>query len=239
MRKTLTNALRFTTAVGALAGATALATAPATASPAPKVKVAAPASSQPRPGTFMLHYRRVPLSSIPAASRAAIAGAQPKAAAQPNASVYVAEIVNQQYGMCVDANNYGPTAGQDGDTVQLWGCFNDSIRHANQWWLPAQTTSGYTELVNLQYGKCLDADDSQGFVDGAKVQLWSCFHDSVNHPNQWWNYGPPSNYTVLPLLWGGGAKVLDANNYGPSAGQNGDKIQIWQYLGGSNQIWLQ
>ncbi|MGW0206369.1 RICIN domain-containing protein [Streptomyces sp. NPDC003233] len=76
-------------------------------------------------------------------------------------------------------------------------------------------------------------------ASNAKVQLWGCFNDSTNHPNQWWQYGPTGEYSTLPSLWGGGAKVLDVNNAGSSAGWDWDKIQIWRYLGGSNQFWHQ
>lgn len=186
-------------------------------------------------GGLSLRYRAVPTSSLPAAARGAVRGVVPNSAA----NIYVAEIISYQYGKCVDANNYGPTAGRDGDVVQLWSCFHDYVGHPNQWWIPVQTTRGWTELVSLQYGKCLDADNSRGFVDGARVQLWTCFHDSANHANQWWNYGPPSQATSLPSLWGGGSKVLDVNNAGPTAGQNGDKIQLWGWWGGANQRWYQ
>jgi hypothetical protein len=153
----------------------------------------------------------------------------------------VVEMANGQYqSKCLDANNAGSTAGKNGDKVQLWGCFDDPNGHANQWWVPVQTTLGYTELINFQYqSKCLDADNSQGFVNGAKVQLWDCFNDVTNHPNQWWNFGPDGAFSSLPNRWGNGAKVLDANNAGSTAGQNGDKVQIWAFLGGSNQSWFQ
>lgn len=239
MRKTLVLAAGLITAVGSLLGPGALSAAAATTVPHPSSGLAAPAG-QSRPGTLTTHYRTVPLSSIPTAARAAVASTRRGPAARPNSSITIVELINVQYGMCVDANNYGPGAGLDGDSVQLYGCFYDPDNHANQWWIPVDTTQGYTELVSLQYGsKCLDADNSRGFIDGAKLQLWDCFDDSVNHANQWWNYGPPNAVGPLQLLWGGGTKVLDANNYGPTAGQNGDKIQLWRYLATDNQRWYQ
>ena len=234
MRKMFLLALGCVTAIGSLLGPAALGATAASA----MSKAAAPASGHSRPGAIALHYRTVPLSSIPAAARAALAAIRPHATVRPNDSVTIVEFVNVQYDMCLDANNFGATAGGDGDTVQLYGCFGDAVGHQNQWWIPAQSTNGYTELVNLQYPKCLDADDSRGLVDGAKVQLWNCFNDSVGHSNQWWNFSLNSTGT-LSVLWGGGVKVLDANDFGPSAGQNGDKIQIWRYLGGDNQFWYE
>jgi hypothetical protein len=179
----------------------------------------------------------VPTSSLPVALRAEMATARGNLAA----TTLVVEMANGQYpAKCLDANSAGTTAGQNGDKVQLWGCFDDPGSHANQWWVPVQTASGYTELANFQYpSKCLDADNSHGFVDGAKVQLWGCFNDESSHPNQWWNFGPDGFFSVLPNRWGSGAKVLDANNAGTTAGQNGDKVQLWRSLGGANQSWFQ
>lgn len=236
MRRTVKLAVATIAAMSAMVGIVALTGGSASAATTPTTKVTAPASAQRNVPALSLRLIRVPLSAVPARTRAALPAHS--AAVTPNA-VYVAELVSDQYGKCVDANNAGSTAGQNGDKVQLWGCFNDIANHPNQWWLPAQTTSGYTELVNWQFGLCLDADNSHGFVNGAKVQLWGCFNDSTNHPNQWWNYGPAGGVSTLPSLWGGGAKVLDVNDAGSTAGQNGDKIQVWQFLGGANQFWAQ
>ena len=106
--------------------------------------------------------------------------------------------------------------------------------------IPA-ATNYIAELVNLDYGKCVDANNAGSTAghNGDKVQLWGCFDNSSTHPNQWWDYGPTGFYSQLTNLWGGATKVLDANNAGSSGGTNGDKIQIWAYLGGSNQFWLQ
>jgi hypothetical protein len=236
MRKNLRLALAAIAATGAVAGLCALGAGPALAAPRPAAS--APVSKVVHPGAGQLAFRieKVKTSSMPARARAAMKAAGLKV---PAATNYIAELVNLQYGKCVDANDAGSTAGTNGDKVQLWGCFNNSSSHANQWWWPYYTTSGWTELINWQYGLCLDANSSGGFVNGAKVQLWGCFNNSSTHPNQWWNYGPTGFYSQLTNLWGGATKVLDANNAGSSGGTNGDKIQIWAYLGGSNQFWLQ
>jgi hypothetical protein len=206
---------------------------------------AAQASGRPEPkatsvagplGNLVLREKQVPVSQMPAAVKAAAEAGH--LTVRPNTSTSVVELVSQAYGKCVDANTGGATAGQNGDVVQLWDCYNDSTNNPNQWWWAAQTDHGWTELINWQYGLCLDADNGQGFVNGAKVQLWQCYFNSITNPNQWWDFGPHGQYTGLPIMWGTG-KVLDVNDVGPSAGQNGDKIQIWDFLSGSNQYWLQ
>jgi hypothetical protein len=189
------------------------------------------------PGGLTLHPMEVPLTSLPAATQKAMR-AQGKVTAQDTIVGY--QIVNDKYNKCLDANGSGPTAGQNRDKVQLWDCIANPSK-LNQGWVPWQRTNGYTELVNLEYtdpAMCLDVDTSGGFVNGAKVQLWHCFGDDTNHQNQWWNYALGSN-TPIPVRWNGGTKVLDANVSGPTAGQNGDQVQVWDYLDVDQQFWYQ
>lgn len=60
--------------------------------------------------------------------------------APANASTPVVKftVINNADGICLDANDAGPTAGQPGDKVQLWTCSGSS----NQSWL------GYFTYVN-------------------------------------------------------------------------------------------
>ena len=75
--------------------------------------------------------------------------------------------------------------------------------------------------------------------NGDVVQLWGCFNNHTADPNQWWDFGPDGSYSSLPVLWGGGGKVLDVNDADPPPAKNGDKIQVWNYLGGANtSSWL-
>jgi hypothetical protein len=189
---------------------------------------AAPSAAAPRAAGA--HTMTLAAAAVPAKARAALA----KAGIRP-ADILITEILNGQSGRCLDA----PTQalGVNGNKIQLWDCFNDPNGHANQWWIPVFTTSGYTEIVNLASGLCLDADNSRGFVNGARVQEWDCFDDSAGHPNQWWNYGPVGFTTILPNLWGNGGKLLDAATQ--SINRNGTLIQIWQSTGAANQRWLQ
>jgi|GEM_PF-3915423 len=216
----------------ALAGVAAAAVLAVGTSMVPTTAVASPTPAA--AGGLTPRAVPIPVSSLSTTAQAAL-----RAQGRVTASdvIWGYRLVNTAYGKCLDANASGSTAGQNGDKVQLWDCNGAD----NQYWVPWQTTSGYTELVNLKWtdpAMCLDVDTSQGFVNGAKVQLWHCYGDDVSHQNQWWNYLAGSK-TALPSLWRGGSKVLDANGSGPSAGQNGDKVQIWDSLGGDNQIWPQ
>jgi hypothetical protein len=215
---------RTKTAAAILAAAGSVFVGAAAASAAPLA--AAPAA----PRSTAAHTMTLSAEAVPAKTRATLA----KAGVRP-AGFLVTEIRNEQSGRCLDA----PTQqlGIDGNKIQLWDCFNDIKAHGNQWWIPVFTTSGYTEIVNVASGLCLDADNSRGFVNGAIVQEWACFDDSTGHPNQWWNYGPIGFSTILPNLWGSGAKLLDAATQ--SIDRNGTLVQIWQSLGAANQRWLQ
>jgi hypothetical protein len=243
MRGKRTIAALATAMLGMLIGIGLLA-APATAAAAAKPTAATRPLTQPAwvVNTPSPHRVAVKGSQLPASVAATVRSAN--LTVSPQATYYIVDLLNQRYQKCTDANNAGSTAGQNGDKVQLWGCFNDSVNHANQWWfamvLPPSGGTVWTEIVNWQYGsKCLDARNNGGFVDGAPVQLYTCLNNATTNPNQYWDYGPVGGYTQLTSLWGNQSKVLDVNDAGSTAGQDGDKIQVWQYLGGTNQFFYQ
>jgi hypothetical protein len=206
--------------------------------------VAVPAP--PGPGGLSLRWATVSLADLPAAARQRLAAStalNPGDDCRPGPCL-VLELVNQQNNRCLDAATQNINS--NGDKVQMWDCFNDRFNHPNQWWLALNVLeeneyAGSTQLINAQSGLCLDVDNSRGFVNGAKVQLWQCFDDAGSHPNQWWSFGPHTvpvqTYLPLGTLWGGDTKVLDAATQ--QINQNGGYVQIWQYLNGVNQHWLQ
>ncbi len=109
MRKNLRLALASIAAAGSVAGLCALGTGPALAAPRPAAS--APVSKVVHPGPDHLAFRieKVKTSSMPARARAAMKAAGLKI---PAATNYIAELVNLQYGKCVDANDAGSTAGK-------------------------------------------------------------------------------------------------------------------------------
>jgi hypothetical protein len=83
-------------------------------------------------------------------------------------------------------------------------------------------------IVNEQDGKCLDADSRNITVYGDKVQVYQCFYDPDQHPNQWWWLSnPPADGSFGETLIVNAASnlCLDADN---SRGLgNGSKVQLW------------
>ena len=141
------------------------------------------------------------------------------------------EIRNIANNQCLDANDLGPTAGQNGDKVQLWNCYGG----ANQEWTPRYKSGQLAWLVNAKYpGMCLNADDVGGLANGRRVQLWNCYDNA----NELWNVGTLlANPVSSPLFLGRGGSqslALDANKY--NLGTR-DKVQVWAYYGGSSQLW--
>lgn len=163
----------------------------------------------------------------------AIAPAAATAASAParSAAVTSYEIRNHADGLCLDANDKGPSAGQNGDRVQLWTCYGG----ASQKWVPEYQSGQLARLVSVKYpGMCLNADNVGGLANGRKVQLWACY----NGGNELWNFGSlTATAPGAPLFLGiGGSQslALDANKYHLG---NGDKVQVWAYYGGSTQLW--
>jgi Ricin-type beta-trefoil lectin domain len=164
-----------------------------------------------------------------------------KAAASPDDSVNAYMISNGAINLCLDANNAGPTAGQNGDRIQLWQC-NYTL---NQYWIPVNYGSGTAqELVNLQYqSMCLNANNAWppagGLGNGSPVQLWNCGVGGLNEAwlfDYWLNGTNGSQHLYLFDEVGGQFPTLDATN--PGLG-NGDQVQIWQPLDLSNQWWYE
>jgi hypothetical protein len=129
---------------------------------------------------------------------------------------------------CLDANSAGPTAGKNGDKVQLWHC---NGRKNQLWHAGGYDRNNDYMLFNEAYpSECLNADDAGGLRPGRHVQLWRC---TATTPNAYWNVlgwaGCTSDGSAcaLPLV-AGGRYILDAI---PTAVNNGDWAQISTYNG--------
>jgi hypothetical protein len=144
------------------------------------------------------------------------------------------EITNQDGNYCLDANDKGSTAGQNGDKVQLFSCNGGT----NQlWYTTSINSAGNATLHNGMYpSECLNANDSPSLGDGSVVQLWTCGTEA----NNMWNVGTWStcldSYAYCPLY-------LESDNYeyvldakSPGIG-DGDQVQIFTYNGDDNQFW--
>jgi hypothetical protein len=205
--------------------------AAATALAAIGVVAANPASavaSTAVPGHVGLSLRRVQVSASSLSPQ--LRSRLTRSGAHPDSGYIAWEIVNAADGKCLDANNAGPSAGANGDKVQLWTCNNTS----NQLWEAVDWEdfgSAYTIMVNVQYqSKCLNADNAGGLANGHRVQLWDC----VGTTNDVWDFGDLVDQTLNYLYLNSTGFVLDAD---AAHLGNGDKVQIWRSGGGANQLW--
>ena len=89
------------------------------------------------------------------------------------------------------------------------------------------------QIVNRNSGRCLDVTNF-GRTNGTPLQQWDC--SSPRASNQEWQFRPVGDgyYQVVSrfeptLFW-------DVNG-GPSATGNGAAVNLWGYVGGSNQQW--
>ena len=83
-------------------------------------------------------------------------------------------VVNYAHHLCLDANAGGD--GSNGDTVQLWSCWNG----ANQGWFPDDPINSLL-FRNAAHFLCLDANGGADGSNGDRVQLWSCWGGSNQH----------------------------------------------------------
>jgi Ricin-type beta-trefoil lectin domain len=93
--------------------------------------------------------------------------------------------------------------------------------------------SGGAVIRNYQSGKCLDADANYLSQNGDRVQLWDC----NGGDNQKWYLDPanPQDGTQFHLRNVADGKCLDADANGIN--NNGDKVQLWDCSGGTEQKW--
>jgi hypothetical protein len=84
-------------------------------------------------------------------------------------------------------------------------------------------------FVNLESGRCLDANLLFIGQNGTPIQLWDCLAGQ----NQGWNINFHIANSVALFETG---KCLDANL--GFIGQNGTPIQLWDCWGGQNQAWF-
>lgn len=247
-RKKLVNSSIVAAVIGLTGALCALGSGPASASVTGSATAAgarpvhvAPIKVSAKSGTGLeLRAVRVPVNSIPAAQRK---GLVRSGLAESASDITVYELLNDASGKCLDASTSSSKAGENGDPVQLYSCFNNDVSDANQWWLPEQVSGVWGVLVNYEYGLCLNATDAGGLTNGSKVQLWNC---GVDTANEYWDWSDFYDYVsegyAYPLFLDVGTYDLNAeqDSHG-SPSDNGDPIQVWEYLTGSNtsnEYWV-
>lgn len=151
------------------------------------------------------------------------------------------EIKNLNSGKCLEVNGWSKS---NGAQVDQWTCYSG---HANQTW--KWQLDGYVkisggsgnccdivELINSNSGKCAEAYNF-GTANGTKIDQWTCYQDG----NQEWIEDPGipcyqgltfANYNAYLL---GHYMMMEVIGAGKS---NGNKVDLYQSNGGSNQKWV-
>lgn len=93
---------------------------------------------------------------------------------------------------------------------------------------PAQAAPVYYLVINVQSGRCLDAEMSAPSSNGNPVRLMDCNRTT---PQQWyWEGEKLRNRGSI------GDRCLDADS--GSINRNGTKIHLWDCHSGNNQRWV-
>jgi Ricin-type beta-trefoil lectin domain len=143
--------------------------------------------------------------------------------------------------MCVDANDVGSNAGQNGDIVQLWKCEGTT----NQEWALYKEHSGSQDgdfsLYNVMYpNECLNANSDGGLSSGSLVQLWGC-NSATNASNFFWDLGA---WTYCLSEIDACVLYLESDNWRwnlnaatPPGEVNEDPLQLWTPVTTDNDDW--
>jgi hypothetical protein len=248
--RTLRAAVTLVTGLGTALALSALGTGPAGASTHPATTARAPAASThpattahaPAAGTRIVPVSTPRLSGLMGKSSHKLRLSLAKGNAyhlklpkgiHPLAETPGFEMINDDSGLCLNANTSGPSAGQNGDKVQQWGCYSS----ANEEWYGVQVTGNWWWLVSAQYpDMCLNVNSSGGLGNGSAVQLWNCYE---TYNEYWYNVG--GWYTDCMDFGGWWSIAADYGNYTLDADANemrqGGKVQIWTYYGSSDEFW--
>ena len=147
----------------------------------------------------------------------------------PRPGRYYLKLAN---GKALDADR--PNTYNNSCRVQIWDFVAGSSNQ--QWDLEpvmegGRAVPGVYQIYCVASGKALDAHRPGANSNGGRVQLWDRVADA---PSQQWVLGSVSGkwkVTARP-----GNKVLDVT--GGRTDVNGTDVQLWEYLGGTNQLWI-
>ncbi len=114
--------------------------------------------------------------------------------------------------LCVEVRDQAP-----GAIISMLSCTNDPLYRRQRW---ALTPSG--TLVN-DMGTCMDVEGF-GTENGSRVHGWTC-NGTSNQKWEWTSRGELRNPAS--------GRCLDVTGFGGL----GTELQLWDCLGGTNQIW--
>ncbi len=92
--------------------------------------------------------------------------------------------------------------------------------------------NAWYRMVNQVTGSCAD-DRGWGESNGSAVHQWSCKPGLQR--NQEWRFEPTEAGYYAVHTRQAKRLVIDASNWGTD---NGTRIQLWEYAGGTNQQWM-
>ncbi len=146
----------------------------------------------------------------------------------PSAGAWYRLTPRHATGMALDVNGGSQS---NGANVQIWTW----LAGTNQEWQFQATDSGYYRIVpRSDPAECLDISGGQGATaNGTPVQQWA--YNGAGGTNQQWRLDATDSgyYRLTPR--NASVESLDVNG---ASSTNGTQVQIWQYVGGSNQQWM-
>jgi hypothetical protein len=143
-------------------------------------------------------------------------------------------ITSANSGQCLEIGGWN---GSDGAGADQWPCLRDGNGNpdANQLWKTVEV-NGYTQLVNVNSGKCLEIGGwSQ--ADGARADQWDCLLDGNGNPdrNQAWHIA--ANGEIVNLNSG---KCLEIGGWSQNWGAGADQwdcLLDGNFNADANQRW--
>lgn len=139
----------------------------------------------------------------------------------------------QDASLCLTAVDTGPTAGHNGDRVELAAC----KLTPSQIWIPQQWEIDqelHTHLVSDKYqSMCLNADNIGGLRNGHRAQLWHCYpaNNEAWSFADWYHNVKPGAHADRLCLHGQICLGVD-NRYGHSG-----QVDIWSQSPVAGQFW--
>ncbi len=119
-----------------------------------------------------------------------------------------------------------------GAAVRQWPCTGG----LNQRWYVRDSPdggSGRKVVVNANSGMCLDAPGGN-WGNGSQLIQWDC-NGGLNQA--WWIFHDADDNQKDVKFYSGDAsndQVMEISNFSTA---NGARAQMWEYNGGSNQLW--
>jgi hypothetical protein len=162
-----------------------------------------------------------------------VSGASPTRTHANPASASSSTIVNQHSGKCAEVFH---SSTSNGANVDQWSCNRTATQ---SWHLDLAYFDQYGnpvgEIINNNSGKCFEVYNWAA-ANGSNVDQWGCAPIAQQHANQLWDVNGELLEAVGASNERGLLVVAEVAGWSTA---NGGNVDIWQYLGDSNQHWTQ